>query len=268
MIASNSFEYQVLDGSEPMSGGRFSKCADEYGQHRPRYPSELLSVLARAGLVNEGVDVADLGAGTGLLSQIFLAYGCTVYAVEPNRKMLDQARRALSSNPAFHPVAASAEATTLPGAAVDLVVAGQAFHWFDATHARAECQRILKQGGAATLIWSERRPEVSAFSKEYDLLLERFALDYLGARLSQVAKGRGDVDAFFDGPYDTETIASEFSLDYNALRGFLLSCSYAPRPGHAAYEPMIDQLVALFGKHEQDGRVTFPMQTRVYYGYV
>lgn len=268
MIAPTSFEYPLFDGSEPVSGRRFSKCADEYAQHRPRYPSELMSVLAHAGLANEGVDVADLGAGTGLLSQIFLAYGCTVYAIEPNRKMLDQARRALSSNPAFHPVAASAEATTLPGAAVDLVVAGQAFHWFDATHARAECRRILKQGGAAALIWNERRPKVNAFSREYDLLLERFAVDYLGARLSQVSKERGDVDTFFDGPYDTNTIDGQFSLDYNALRGFLLSCSYAPRPSHPAYEPMIGQLGALFEKHERDGRVTFPMQTRIYYGYV
>ena len=32
----------------------------------------------------------------------------------------------------------------------------QAFHWFDRTAFRLECQRLLKPGGRIALIWNDR----------------------------------------------------------------------------------------------------------------
>ncbi len=63
---------------------------------------------------------------------------------------------------------------------MDAVVAGQAFHWFEPVAARAEFQRILRRDGWVALIWNERLTEASAFSREYERLLQKFGTDYGG----------------------------------------------------------------------------------------
>ncbi|CAA9381615.1 MAG: putative methyltransferase, partial [uncultured Phycisphaerae bacterium] len=134
-------------GTGPDPRDRFSDRVDAYVRHRPTYPREVVESLRSDGLLQPGATVADVGSGTGISSALFLAAGCTVYGVEPNAAMRAAAERTLarrheipaappralgaSGSTAFHSVAGSAEATTLPDASVDLAVAGQAFHWFD-----------------------------------------------------------------------------------------------------------------------------------------
>jgi ubiquinone/menaquinone biosynthesis C-methylase UbiE len=50
----------------------------------------------------------------------------------------------------------SAERIPLPDQSVDVVVAAQAFHWFDAVAAAKEIRRVLKPGGRMGLIWNVR----------------------------------------------------------------------------------------------------------------
>jgi hypothetical protein len=55
-------------------------------------------------------------------------------------------------------------------------------------------------------------------------------------------------------------------LDFEGLRGRLMSSSYAPEPGSADYEPMIGMLREVFARHERDGSITMPYSTLVYFG--
>ena len=126
---------------------RFSDRVDYYVRYRPHYPPALVEHLAQAGGLRADSIVADIGAGTGFLSEVFLQFGCTVYGVEPNADMRRAAQSLLATYPGFHPVDGSAEATGLPAASVDWAVAGQAFHWFDAEAAAREFRRILRPGG-------------------------------------------------------------------------------------------------------------------------
>ena len=71
-----------------------------------------------------------------------------------------------------------AEATTLQDESVDIVVAGQAFHWFDRTAARREFSRILKPGGRMLIIWNDREIEATPFMKAYEAFLQQFGTDY------------------------------------------------------------------------------------------
>src|SRR5690606_1463661 len=57
----------------------------------------------------------------------------------------------------FRMSSGTAEKTLLPDRAVDVVVAAQAFHWFNTSAVRDEFRRILKPGGWVVLIWNERR---------------------------------------------------------------------------------------------------------------
>lgn len=61
--------------------------------------------------------------------------------------MREKAVKALSGFPDFIPVAAPAEATTLPDNSVSAVTMGSALHWFDPDAFGKECRRILTPGG-------------------------------------------------------------------------------------------------------------------------
>src|SRR5579872_2324278 len=66
---------------------RFSSRVEAYRRFRSRYPREITAVLEeRCGLTHDSV-VADVGAGTGMLAEVFLENGNRVFAVEPNADM-------------------------------------------------------------------------------------------------------------------------------------------------------------------------------------
>ena len=244
---------------------RFSDRVDYYVRYRPHYPPALVEHLAQAGGLRPDSIVADIGAGTGFLSEVFLQFGCTVYGVEPNADMRRAAQSLLATYPGFHPVDGSAEATGLPAASVDWAVAGQAFHWFDADAARVEFRRILKSGGHAAIVWNERNAEGSDFMRAYDALLHEYAPEYQVVGHRKI--GAVAYERFFGHEryrLDTFPLAQEF--DREGLRGRLLSSSYTPAPNHPSYAPMLTAMDALFAAHEQGGRITFTYVTKVYWG--
>src|SRR5437660_10322450 len=116
---------------------RFSSRVENYMRYRPRYPAELVGFLAeQCGLRADSV-IADVGSGTGFLSELLLQYGNQVFGIEPNKEMREAGERLLANYPRFTSLAATAEATTLADQSVDFVTAGQAFHWFN----RESCRR-------------------------------------------------------------------------------------------------------------------------------
>ena len=62
------------------------------------------------------------------------------------------------------------------------------------------------------------------------------------------------------------TFPNQQTLDFEGLRGRLLSSSYAPEPGHPQHEPLMTGLREVFRRHEQSGQVVFPYRTLVYFG--
>ena len=121
-----------------MSAQRFTTRVESYIKYRPGYPAEVLELLrSECGLINEAI-VADIGSGTGILSELILKNGNGVFGVEPNEAMRTAAEQLLQGYPGFTSINGSAENTTLPEDSVDLITAGQAFHWFDVPVARRE----------------------------------------------------------------------------------------------------------------------------------
>ncbi len=107
--------------------------------------------------------VADVGAGTGILSELLLRHGNPVIAVEPNDSMRVPLELLQRDWPSLQVVAGAAEATTLADASVDFVVVGQAFHWFDPWRTRLEFGRILRPGGRVALVWNVRDKSSTEF---------------------------------------------------------------------------------------------------------
>lgn len=244
---------------------RFASRVAHYIRWRPGYPPEVIEVLEReCGLTPASV-VADIGSGTGLLTRLLLDHGNRVFGVEPNPQMREAGEALLADYPRFTSVAASAEATTLGDASIDLIVAGQAFHWFDRVAARREFARILRPGGFVALIWNERLVDSSEFLREYEQLLCDYALDYREVDHRNIDEA---VLAEFFAPagFRHARFAHRQVFDLEGLRGRTMSASYMPEPGHPRFEPMIDALTACFVRHAQAGTVTFDYAARVFYG--
>src|SRR5882724_12052314 len=157
---------------------RFSNRVADYVRYRPGYPPAALDLLRTECGLRPGHVIADIGSGTGFLSELFLKNGNLVYGVEPNEAMRRAGEEYLASYDGFSSIEGSAEATTLDDAGVDFVTAGQSFHWFEPDSARREFVRILKPGGWMVIVWNDRRMDEAPFTRAYENLLERFGIDY------------------------------------------------------------------------------------------
>lgn len=251
--------------SDLNSTERFSNRVADYVRYRPTYPQALIDWLRKAQGVTPDWRVADIGAGTGISCKLFLDAGHTVIAVEPNAAMRTAAIEWLGSHPKFLAVDGRADATNLDDASVDLVSVAQAFHWFDPQSTRREFHRILRPGGLAAIYWNSRRLNGTPFLEGYEALLQIYDTDYtsVAERYADEPRMR---EWFGEGWRGTASFDHRQLLDFDALRGRLMSSSYAPQAGHPKHEAMIDALRRLFDACAVDGRISFDYDTRVYVG--
>ena len=218
---------------------------------------------AECSLTPESV-IADLGSGTGILSELFLKHGNRVFGVEPNREMRVAGDKLLAECPKFSSIDATAESTTLVHDSVDFVTAGQAFHWFDRERARAEFERILKPQGWVVLIWNGFRVEASPLNNAYQELVLQYGTDYQEVRREIIGC---EVESFYE-PEACQCATFNFRqpFDFDGLKGRLLSSSYAPEPDHPNYESMLRGVQEIFERNQKDGQVDFHYETELYYG--
>lgn len=239
--------YHLLMPPEPSSSpadrphdlnptGRFSDRADDYRRYRPSYPSDAIDAILE-GLAAGSLVAADIGAGTGIASVLLAGRGVRVLAVEPNPAM----RSAAPAHPRIEWIDGSAEATTLAGASVGLVLCAQAYHWFRPAEALVEFSRILVPHGRAALMWNDRDDA-----------------DPLTAAYGDAIRDAADKDPGFFDHTRAETFMSSGlfrgqrrlvfpsaqPLDRAGLIGRALSASYIPKAG-ARHDRLLSALSAL-----------------------
>ena len=247
---------------EPVT--RFSNRAENYAKYRPGYPADVLALLKSECRLTEASAVADVGSGTGILSELFLKNGNLVFAIEPNAPMRQFAERDLKTFPKFVSIEATAEATTLEPGSVDFITAGQAFHWFDRKTAKREFRRILKAEGWVVLIWNERRLDASPFLRDYESLLLRHGKDYEKIRHENVGS---EIPEFYaPETVKLKSVENIQRFDFESLKGRTCSASYTPEPGDSSFELMISELEEIFNARQSNGIVDFEYNTRIYYG--
>jgi ubiquinone/menaquinone biosynthesis C-methylase UbiE len=245
---------------------RFAKRSAFYAPSRPGYPDAVIELLGRECGWTPGAIIADVGAGTGISSELFLRHGSTVFAIEPDAEMRACAEYLLPRHKGFQVVGGSAESTGLPDSSIDFVAAATAFHWFDIDVARVEFRRILRPQGWVVLLWNERRSESSNFSRAYEDLLQSFGTDYKQRWGTQRKNLLQTVGRFFAGPHGEKRFENLHSLDFDGLRARLLSASYAPLPGEPGHDGMIAELRQIFERFQGDGQIAFEYETVVCWG--
>src|SRR2546430_8423749 len=227
-----------------------------------RFDCDWSSDVCSSDLLNQQSIIADIGSGTGILSELFLKNGNQVFGVEPNAPMRGAGEKLLERYSNFTSINGAAEATTLSDNTVDFVVAGQAFHWFNQKLTRDEFSRILKPSGWVALVWNERRIDSTPFLRAFEQLLLKFGTDYQEVRHERVYK---DVESFFSlCEFKLSTFDNHQCFDFQGLKGRLLSSSYVPAPGDENFEAMLEELREIFQEHQNAGEVAFEHDTKVY----
>jgi len=233
---------------------RFSGLADAYGRGRPDYPAvafeRMIDGLARP------LRAVDIGCGTGISTRRLAGFADATTGVDPNREMLEAARRASAeSHPTIVWHCAPAEATELPGGAFELVLAAQAFHWFDPAPALDEFARVLVPGGRVALLWN-LRDDSDLVTREYSAITVPEAKRNLDATSLAARSDTGlplaSSSCFRD--YCRVEFTNEQRLDLRGLLNRAGSASYYPRTGPDR-QTADAKLHALFAKSAVDGFV-------------
>lgn len=244
---------------------RFSKTVDNYVRYRPDYPQEITTFLSQTIGLNQDSVVADIGSGTGKSTLPFLKNKNIVYAVEPNAPMRAAAEKLLKSYPNFKSINGSAEETTLVDNSVNMILAGQAFHWFDIVATRKEFLRIGQQSTNLVLLWNKRDDVASDFMHSYNDFLNTFATDYTKVNLRYI--NEADYELIFGHTnWKTKTFPNQQIFDWEGLKGRYLSCSYAYDKTHSEYEKAMQRLFEIFEKHNIKGQVEMKYKTELHYG--
>ncbi|MBB5056730.1 SAM-dependent methyltransferase [Granulicella aggregans] len=235
---------------------KFTGRVSAYVAYRERYDPEIvLPILRDSCSLKPGWTIADIGAGTGMLSDIFLANGNRVLAIEPNAEMREACLELHPANSALSIINGTAEATGLPDASVEAVAVGRALHWFDLEATILEFRRILKPSGWVIIIAFGRSKEGREENIAYEDFLRPYTRDGEGTRVSYAVYQRLK-DLFPNGEFHQKDIPGEMSLDWQSLRGLTLSLSHAPLPGTPEFAPFEASLIRYFDKYQHNGKVT------------
>lgn len=239
---------------------RFDGRARDYDRYRERYDAKEILALLRewTGLKPEWL-IADIGAGTGMVADVFLANGNHVIAVEPNAEMRAACARLHQGEAKLEVRDGTAEATGLPDASVDMVANGRALHWFDVPRAMQEFKRVLRPGGWVVVVAGGRTERGREANEAFTRVLQEFSGDAM-YREKAYRVYAGMKDLFDESEYHHYEHGGEMQMDWEQLRGMTLSLSHAPRADDPRFPEFEQKLRDHFERYKKDGRLT--LETR------
>ncbi len=128
-------------------GLRFGSVAEQYDRYRPSPPPEVSAIFGDL----HGVDLLEVGAGTGKWTRLLITLGATLTIVEPD----DDMRAVLvRRSPEVRALRGTAEALPLDGELFDAVLVSSAWHWFEQPAASDEMARVLRDDGRLFVLWN------------------------------------------------------------------------------------------------------------------
>lgn len=238
----------------------FDQQADAYDRYRPTYPDAVIDELL--GPMPAGLDVLDVGCGTGIASKQMAQRGAKVLGVELAPRMAEIARR--------HGVEveiAAFEGWDAAGRTFDRVTSAQAWHWLDLPIATAKAASVLRPGGRLGLIWNAGcQPDdlADALEEVYASVVppggHRLFRGYAADRSSDVRTGLdSEIDAISAVPDFGVPTEKWFPWTQAYQRDEWLD-QLVSRSDHAALEPAVrDRLFEAIGTAIDDQGGSFVM---------
>lgn len=242
----------------------FSRKVADYVSSRPDYPDALFEMLKLTCGLGHGSVVADIGAGTGLLTHGLLLHGYSVVALEPNQAMREAADHLLAAFPSYSSADGSAERIPLELSSVDLITAAHAFHWFEVEAAKRECLRVLRPTGQVALIWNDRIRS-HPFHQSLDAVLSEYG--GVKRRALVAHEERGDIPTFFGKSHPSEYAwPHQQTVTEDGLLSLAFSRSYMPPRDSAEGREVVSNLHTLYAQFAKANGVTVPYTTVAYVG--
>lgn len=222
----------MSEQTNPDPARSFGSVVDAYDRGRPGYPLD----AARWLTGGENMSVLELGAGTGKLTEQLLALGHDVHATEPDPQMFD---RLTQRFPEMRVTQCGAEELPVADSSVDVVVAAQAYHWFDTERALPEIARVLKRGGFLALAWNVRDESIPWVRR-----LGRV----LGEVKADTAAGPDDAleESLYFGPPDEAVFRHWQTVDRDSIQDLALSRSNISTLPQAEREAKIREVVEFY----------------------
>jgi ubiquinone/menaquinone biosynthesis C-methylase UbiE len=133
-------------------GEVFDDVADAYDEAREGYSTDIVASAVERGRLSAGARVVEVGCGTGKLTEVLVALGLRVDAVDPGERMIAAARRRVRASDmvTFH--VARFENVSLPHRSFDALFSGTAFHWLDSRVSWKKAAACLRPGGLLALL--------------------------------------------------------------------------------------------------------------------
>lgn len=248
------------------TGELFKGRSENYSKYRPTYPADILRILNEKYMFNSRMTVADIGCGTGNLARLFLENGNPVYCLDPNEEMLQKARENLKefSNATF--LKGYAERSGLKDASINLVIAGQSFHWFNTDKAKTEFKRILKGPNLVALIWNNREEDSATFNGEYERICLKYSPGYHGTGSGSISEDL--ISDFFGWSHGYYQFDNSQDLDIEGILGRYASASYSISVGDPKYDAMVNEFKESFSAYEKNGKVRLKYTTKMFVGHL
>ena len=140
----------------------FGRDAGAYDTFRPTYPVEVISHVHGLVPANSALEV---GAGTGIATELMVRPGLSVVCIEPSEEMASVLRaRRLSG---VEVDVGTFEDWRGASDSFDLIYAAQSWHWVQGSVGYEKARRLLKPGGILALWWNLSLVRYEPFADVY-----------------------------------------------------------------------------------------------------
>jgi ubiquinone/menaquinone biosynthesis C-methylase UbiE len=241
----------------------YSSKAKKYSRYRWDYAVQAIQGIFDTANISAESVVADLGAGTGILTKHFIGKVRRIYAIEPNPEMRQVAKEAFRSSPSCIVKEGCAEETRLADGEVDVITVAQAIHWFSPEPANTEIHRILKKRGWLAILRNYSTNEL--INKE----IAKLSVPEYGVNpIPRSLQTKNTPISYFYGHnhFELKTFPFQFQQSWEEFIGSITSASFMPDEYHPLYAKLENAARNIFMKLSINGQLEVQGDTELYIG--
>ncbi len=233
-------------------GMSFSSISDEYDKNRIDYPEELIDFIISK--IKDKSNILEIGAGTGIASEMFAKKGFSLSLVEPSKNLLDIAKKKLQSYKMAY-FNDSFENVNLPENSFDLVFSAQAFHWIDPDIGFQKVYDLMKNDGYFTVFWNVYHNDGSKLLREVKALYDNHCPDFNMGRAAEIIESLRASDLFRNSEkkqYQREVVIGK-SRYFEMVKTYSWVASLSPEKK----ELFVEELDDILSKYEEKIKVPY-----------
>lgn len=230
----------------------FDREAERYDRARPAPPEALVEALLRAGNLEAGARVLEVGCGTGQATRPLAEKGLEVYALELGPALAALAQRNLADYPnvTVEPTAFEAFSSETP---FDALVSVQAFHWIEPESGLEHAASLLRPGGALLLAWHQDVSEDTPFYRAANPVFERYAPGLEHKRPTPASAPERFRRALEASPDFGDVVTARFSWSHRFSKDrfldLLLTFSNVQAQGEEVRAVFLEEIAGVVGAH-------------------